>query len=149
MATRKPSAHKPAEILLVEDNPGDVRLLQEAFRGTIDPASLHVVRDGEQALKFLRQEPPYQTAPRPTLVLLDLNLPRMGGCEVLAYVKQDRRLRQIPIMVLSTSTASGDIQCAYDLHANCYIEKPVDLDRLVQIGKLIEAFWVETVVQPA
>lgn len=137
------------DILLVEDNPGDVRLLQEAFKEGNFNGTLHVVRDGEQALAFLRREPPYQTAPRPTFVLLDLNLPRKDGREVLAEVKRERDLRQIPIFVLSTSTGCEDISRAYDLHANCYIPKPVDLERLIEMSERLEAFWLSTAVLPA
>ena len=137
---------QPAEVLLVEDNPGDVRLLQEAFKDGKFAGSLHVVRDGEEALAFLRQEPPYENSPRPSFILLDLNLPRKGGHEVLAEVKRSKDLRQIPVLILSTSTGCDDINAAYDLHANCYIPKPVDLDRLVQMSQRLEAFWLGTAV---
>ncbi len=137
------------EILLVEDNPGDVRLLQEAFKEGNFKGRLHVVRDGEQAIRFLRRMAPYEDAPRPTFVLLDLNLPRKDGREVLAEVKNDAELRKIPIFVLSTSTGFEDIARAYDLHANCYIPKPVDLERLIEMSERLEAFWLSTAVLPA
>jgi chemotaxis family two-component system response regulator Rcp1 len=138
----------PAEILLVEDNPGDVRLMQEALKEIGMGAHLHVARDGDEALAFLRREGRFQHAPRPSFVLLDLNLPRKNGPEVLAAIKQDQRLRQIPVLVLSTSTRAEDIAKAYDLHANCYIPKPVDLERLVEVGRQIEAFWLATALLP-
>ena len=146
MAIGKFSPQKPANVLLVEDNLGDIRLMQEALRDT--GSLIHVTRDGEQALKFLRQESPYQKAPRPEMVLLDLNLPRKGGREVLASVKEDPLLRHIPILVLSTSTSEEDIGRAYALHANCYIPKALDMEALAQISKLIET-WLCTVILPA
>lgn len=137
---------RPVEVLLVEDNPGDVRLLQEAFKDGHFDGRLHVVQDGEEALAFLRREPPFEKSPRPSFILLDLNLPRKGGHEVLAEVKRAKDLRQIPVFILSTSTGCDDIANAYDLHANCYIPKPVDLDRLVQMSQRLEAFWLNTAV---
>jgi two-component system, chemotaxis family, response regulator Rcp1 len=142
-----PGLHsQPVEVLLVEDNPGDVRLLQEAFKDGNFGGRLHVVHDGEQALAFLRRETPFEASPRPSFILLDLNLPRMGGHEVLSEVKGAKDLRQIPVFILSTSTGSEDINNAYDLHANCYIPKPVDLDKLVQMCQRLEAFWLSTSV---
>jgi chemotaxis family two-component system response regulator Rcp1 len=137
---------QPVEILLVEDNPGDVRLLQEALKDGKFAGRLHVVRDGEQALAFLRRETPFEHSPRPSFILLDLNLPRMGGHEVLSEVKAAKELRQIPVFILSTSIGSEDINHAYDLHANCYIPKPVDLEKLVEMTKSLEAFWLGTSV---
>ena len=139
----------PAEILLVEDNPGDVRLLEEALKEAHLVCHLHVARDGEQALQFLDQTGVYGYAPRPDIILLDLNLPRKGGNEVLSAIKQNPALRSIPVLILSTSTREEDIARAYDLHANCYIPKPVDLETLVQIGRQIDAFWMHTAVLPA
>ena len=138
----------PAEILVVEDNPGDIRLLEEALKEAKVSCRLHITRDGEQALEFLAQRGPYAQSPRPNLVLLDLNLPRKNGAEVLLAIKQDGSLRSIPVLVLSTSTRAEDIAQAYDLHANCYVPKPVDLERLVEVGRLIEAFWLSTVLLP-
>lgn len=140
---------QPIEVLLVEDNPGDVRLLQEAFKDGDFGGRLNVVTDGEEALAFLRHECPFEHAPRPSFILLDLNLPRKGGHEVLAEVKKSKDLRQIPVFILSTSTGCDDIANAYDLHANCYIPKPVDLDKLIQMSQRLEAFWVKTAVLTA
>jgi len=142
------TAGRTVEILLVEDNPGDARLMREAFKESGLVGNLHVARDGEQALAFLRQEGAYVNSPRPAFILLDLNLPGMHGSEVLAHVKANESLRQIPVFILSTSTRSEDINAAYHLHANCYIPKPVDLGRLLEIGKIIESFWLGTVALP-
>ena len=144
MATRKSAVRKSVEVLLVEDNPGDIRLTQEAFTESEFPGRLHVVRDGEQALAFLHQEGSYQKSPRPTFVLLDLHLPRKSGAEVLAEIKGEKRLRKIPVFVLSTSSRAEDIAQAYDLQANCYIPKPGDVEKLVQVARQIEAFWLGT-----
>ena len=116
---------KLAEILLVEDNPGDIRLMKEAFKESGFPNRLNVARDGEQAMAYLRQEGAYADSLRPTMILLDLNLPRKNGREVLAEIKKDKNLRRIPVVILSTSTNAEDISRAYDLHANCYISKPL------------------------
>ena len=139
---------RSTEILLVEDNPADIRLLREAFKEGGFSGHLNIVRDGEQAMAFLRQEGPYANSPRPGVIILDLNLPRKKGSEVLAEIKREKPLRQIPVVVLSTSTTQEDVAKAYDLHANCYIPKPIDLDKLVQIGKLIEDFWLSTAILP-
>lgn len=136
------------DILLVEDNPGDVRLTREAFKSSKLLNRLHVVGDGEQALAFLRREGVHADAPRPGLVLLDLNMPRMGGREVLAEVKADEELRRIPIVILTTSEDEDDILGAYDLHANAYIRKPVDLDQFVDAIRKLEGFWLEIVRLP-
>ena len=130
------------EVLLVEDNPGDVRLIREAFKESGVPGNLRVARDGEQAMQYLRREGPYKDSPRPTFVLLDLNLPRKDGCEVLAEIKGAAELRRIPVLILSTSTRDEDIQRAYDLHANCYIPKPSDLEKLVELGRELKSFWL-------
>lgn len=136
------------EILLVDDNPGDVRLTQEAFKDSNLTNKLNVVEDGVEALSFLRREGQYLQAPRPDLILLDLNLPRKHGREVLAEIKADEELKRIPVVVLSTSDDIRDIASSYDLHANCYITKPVDLPHFVNIVKSIEVFWFNTVKLP-
>ncbi len=138
----------PIEILLVEDNPGDVRLTQEVLRDGRISNTLNVVRDGVEAMEYLRREGAYRDAKRQDLILLDLNLPRMGGREVLAQVKRDRELRSIPVIVLTTSSAENDILAAYELHANCYITKPVDLGRFVEVVRSIENFWLAIVKLP-
>jgi two-component system, chemotaxis family, response regulator Rcp1 len=148
MPSRFAVTQKPIEILLVEDNPGDVRLMREAFREGGFAKRLNVAKDGEQALAFLRRQEPYADAVPPSLVLLDLNLPRKNGREVLAEIKGERSLRHIPVFVVSTSTRQEDIAAAYDLHANCYIPKPLDLEGLIEMGRLIEAFWLRMVVLP-
>lgn len=137
---------QPIEVLLVEDNPGDVRLLKEAFKDSRFSGRLHVVHDGEEAMAFLHRQGPFEDCPRPSMILLDLNLPRKGGHEVLGEIKASRELRQIPVFILSTSTGWDDINNAYDLHANCYIPKPVDLDRLVEMSQRLQAFWLGTAV---
>lgn len=137
------------EVLLVEDNPGDARLVQEAFKEGGFTGRLHVVRDGEEALSFLRRQRGFENSPRPSFILLDLNLPRKNGHEVLAEVKMEKDLRKIPVFILSTSANPNDISAAYDMHANCYIPKPVDIDQLVQIGQRLEAFWLNAAVLPA
>ncbi|RBQ18571.1 response regulator [Spongiactinospora rosea] len=132
----------PIEVLLVEDDPGDVLLTREAFAYNKLRNRLHVVEDGEDAVAFMRREGPYSGAPRPDLVLLDLNLPRMDGLEVLAVVKQDAELRSIPIVVLTTSEAEEDILRSYHLHANAYVSKPVDFTRFIQVVRQIDDFFV-------
>lgn len=136
------------DVLLVEDNPGDARLASEAFKEGDFLTRLHVVQDGIEALAFLRREKNYGSAPRPDLVLLDLNLPRKDGREVLAEIKADEDLRSIPVIVLTTSQAEADIRKSYKLHANCYIVKPVDFDRFIDVVKGIEAFWCSLVRLP-
>ena len=140
---------RPVEILLVEDNPGDVRLTQEALKDGQIPHHLSVTHDGEQAMAYLRHEPPYEEASRPDLILLDLNLPRKDGRQVLEDVKSDPQLREIPIVVLTTSRADYDIASAYDLQANCYIQKPVDLNQFWAIVRWIEKFWLATAALPS
>jgi CheY-like chemotaxis protein len=136
------------DILLVEDNPGDVRLTQEALKENKLHNNLHVTRNGVEAMAFLRQEGKYAEAPRPGLVLLDLNLPRKDGREVLAEIKSDETLRRIPVVILTTSQAEEDILKTYDLHANCYITKPVDLDRFIKVIQSIKDFWLAIVKLP-
>jgi CheY-like chemotaxis protein len=139
---------RPIEILLVEDNPGDVRLTREALTANKIRNTLHVVADGVQALAFLRKQGKHANAPRPNLILLDLNLPKKDGREVLAEIKGDPDLRRIPVVVLTTSGAEEDILKAYDLNANCYVTKPVNLDSFIQVVKSIESFWVMVVELP-
>ena len=139
---------KPVEILLVEDNPGDVELTREALHDTKVHMRLSVVPDGVEAMAFLRREREYAEAPRPDLILLDLNLPKKDGRGVLAEIKQDPVLRHIPVVVLTSSEAEQDIARAYELHANCYVTKPVDLDQFVKIVQSIEQFWFEVVKLP-
>ncbi len=136
------------DILLVEDNPGDARLAQEALKEGRMPSRLKVVVDGVEAMTYLRREGGYGEAPRPHLVLLDLNLPRKDGRQVLAEMKADPELRRIPVVVLTTSQADQDIMRSYDLHANCYITKPVDLDRFISVVRSIEEYWCSVVTLP-
>lgn len=136
----------PIDMLLVEDNPDDVDLTIEALEDTKVANRLHVVTDGVAALSFLRRKGEYAQAPRPAVILLDLNLPKKDGREVLADIKDDPVLRRIPVIVLTTSSAQEDIQRAYDTHANCYITKPVDFEQFVRVIQAIENFWL-TVVQ--
>ena len=139
---------KDVEILLVEDNPGDVRLTQEALREAKVRNALHVVSDGAAAMEFLRGENDYAGSPRPDLVFLDLNLPRKDGREVLEEIKNDPDLRRIPVVVLTTSQAEQDVLKSYELHANCYITKPVDLKSFVDVVRSIEDFWLTVVKLP-
>lgn len=139
---------KHIEILLVEDNPGDVDLTRDALEQGKILNRLHVADDGLEALAFLRREGKYADAVRPDLILLDLNLPKMDGRELLAEVKQDPDLKRIPVVVLTTSEAEQDILKAYDLHANCYISKPVDLNQFLSVVKSIEDFWLSIVKLP-
>jgi chemotaxis family two-component system response regulator Rcp1 len=136
------------EVLLVEDNPGDVRLTREALKEGKVRNNLSVVQDGVEALAFLRREGQYAAAPRPDVILLDLNLPRKGGREVLEDIKADPALRAIPVVILTSSEAEIDIAQAYALHANCYISKPVDLDQFITVVKSIEDFWFTIVKLP-
>jgi CheY-like chemotaxis protein len=146
--TPKPSG-QPIEVLLVEDDPGDVLLIQEAFADNKLLNNLNIVNDGEQALAYLRREAPYAGAPRPDLVLLDLNLPRKDGREVLQEVKGDEALRTIPVVVLTTSEAEEDVLRSYQLHANAYVSKPVDFERFVSIVRQIDDFFVSVVRLPS
>lgn len=144
----RPPGH-PIEILLVEDNPGDVRLTREAMKEGKVCNELHVAGDGVEAIAYLRREGKYADAPRPDLILLDLNLPRMDGREVLQQIKGCTDLRRIPVVVLTTSTAEQDILKSYDLHANCYINKPIDLDQFIAVVRSIEHFWLSMVKLPS
>ena len=140
---------RPIEILLVEDNAADVRLTIEALREGKVRNSLTIARDGEEALAVLQRRGEHATAPRPDLILLDLNLPKKDGREVLAIVKEDPDLRRIPVVVLTTSSAEVDILKSYELHANCYITKPVDLGQFVAVVKSIDDFWLTVVRLPS
>lgn len=140
----KNSKDKP-RILLVEDNPGDIRLTQEALKESQIEITLDVVSDGEQAVDFLMQRNKYVDSVRPNIILLDLNLPKKNGIEVLKEIKAHDLLKRIPVIVLTTSDAEHDISKAYDLHANCYILKPVDFDDFANVIKLIETYWFNTV----
>jgi chemotaxis family two-component system response regulator Rcp1 len=139
---------KVADILLVEDNPGDVRLTQEAFREGKIRVNLHIVRDGEEAMAFLRNEGEFEKVPRPDLILLDLNLPRKDGREVLAELKGDDDLKSIPVVILTVSKAEEDVLKTYHLNANAYIVKPVDLDQFIKVIRVIEDFWLSVVTLP-
>ena len=136
------------EILLVEDNPADVRLTREALHEEKIHNNLNVVKDGVEALAFLRREGRYEKAARPDLILLDLNLPRKGGREVLDEIKNDETLKSIPVVVLTISEAEADILKSYKLHANCYITKPIDLDQFSKVVKSIQEFWLTIVKLP-
>ena len=136
------------EILLVEDNAGDVRLTREALREGKVYNNLHWAKDGVEALEFLKREGKHADAPRPDIILLDLNLPKKDGREVLAVIKGDDQLKQIPVVVLTTSKAEEDVLRSYALHANCYITKPVDLDKFILVVKSIDRFWLTVVTLP-
>lgn len=142
------SRNQCIEILLVEDNPGDVRLTKEALKEGKILNNLSVVPDGVEAMAFLRRESPYENAPRPELILLDLNLPKKDGREVLAEIKKDPGLKMIPVVVLTSSEAEQDIVKSYNLHANCYITKPVDLDQFIEVVQSVEHFWLAIVKLP-
>jgi len=139
---------KPVEILLIEDNPGDVRLTQEAFKEGRVLNKLHVTRDGVEAMEFLRQKGNYAKVSRPDIILLDLNLPKKDGREVLAEIKADKDLKRIPVVILTVSQAEEDILKSYNLSANCYIIKPIDLEQFIRAIKLIEDFWLTIVTLP-
>jgi CheY-like chemotaxis protein len=138
----------PLEVLLVEDSPGDVRLTQEAFREAKTSINLHVATDGVAAMNFLRREGIHGQAPRPDFILLDLNLPKMDGREVLAHIKDDDSLKTIPTIILTTSDAEADILKSYQLQANCYINKPVELEAFDAIVKSVNQFWLMTAKLP-
>jgi chemotaxis family two-component system response regulator Rcp1 len=140
---------KPIKILLVEDNPGDVRLTLEAFKECTVANNFTVVNDGVEALAYLRREGQHTKAERPELILLDLNLPKKDGREVLAEIKADERLMRIPVVVFTTSAAEDDIARAYSHHANCYITKPADLDQFLRVVHSIESFWLTLVKLPS
>jgi len=138
----------PIEILLVEDNPGDVRLTREALKEGKVYSNLHTVRDGVEAMEFLRRQGKFRDAPRPDIILLDLNLPKKDGREVLQEIKTDDSLKRIPVVVLTTSKAEEDVLRTYNLHANCYVTKPVDLDKFMVVVKTIDVFWLTVVTLP-
>ncbi|MGW3992244.1 response regulator [Amycolatopsis sp. NPDC004772] len=138
----------PIDILLVEDDPGDVLMTREAFAHHKIRNPLHVAEDGVEALRFLKREGPFGEAPRPGLILLDLNLPRKDGRELLGEIKQDPGLRTIPVVVLTTSEAEEDILRSYELHANAYVTKPVDFEKFVEVVRKIDDFWVTVVKLP-
>jgi CheY-like chemotaxis protein len=139
---------RPVEILLVEDNPGDVRLAVEALREGKVHVNMSVVNDGVEAMEFLRRQGPFAHAPRPDLILLDLNMPRKDGREVLAELKADDDLKRIPVVVLTTSKAEEDILKSYNLNANCYITKPVDLHQFIHVVRSVQEFWLTVVKLP-
>ncbi len=141
-------AVRPIEILMVEDNPGDVRLTKEALKDAKVSNTLHVVEDGVAAIDFLYHRDGHGGAPRPDLILLDLNLPKKNGREVLEEIKRDAHLRMIPVVILTTSQAEEDVLRAYSLHANCYITKPVDFKQFAKIVRTIEDFWLSIVTLP-
>ncbi|MBN2516097.1 MAG: response regulator [Deltaproteobacteria bacterium] len=145
----RPRTGRLIEILLVEDNPGDVRLTREALKEGKVLNNLNVVTDGQEAMEFLRREGKYGDAPRPDLILLDLNLPKKDGREVLAEIKADESLKMIPIVVLTTSQAEKDVIQTYNLGVNCYVTKPVDLDQFIYVVKSIEEFWLTVVTLPS
>jgi CheY-like chemotaxis protein len=136
------------EVLLVEDNPGDVRLTQEAFREANRAVHLHLAADGVEAMAFLRHQGIHTNAPRPDLILLDLNLPKMDGRELLAKIKQDDSLKSIPTVILTTSESESDILRCYQLQANCYLNKPVELDEFESLVKSVDEFWLTRVRLP-
>ncbi len=136
------------EILLVEDNPGDARLAKEALKEAKVRNSLHWVEDGVEAMTFLHRQGKYADAPRPDVILLDLNMPRMNGREVLAEIKGDEKLRRIPVVILTVSKAEEDILKSYDLNANCYVTKPLNLDQFMKVVRSIEEFWLTVVTLP-
>jgi CheY-like chemotaxis protein len=138
----------PVEILLVEDNPGDHRLTKEALHEGKVYNNLHWVKDGVEALDFLKQRGKYADVPRPDIILLDLNLPKKDGREVLSEIKQDGSLRAIPVVILTTSQAEEDVLRSYDLHANCYVTKPVDLEKFIMVVQSIDRFWLNVVTLP-
>ena len=139
---------KPVEILLVEDNEGDIGLIEEVFEEAKIRNTLHIAEDGEEAILFLRGEGKFSGSPRPDIILLDLNLPKKDGREVLREIKEDNNLKNIPVVVLTTSRAEKDILRSYDLHANAYVTKPLDFDQLIKVVKSIENFWLEIVKLP-
>ncbi|MBI5642921.1 MAG: response regulator [Deltaproteobacteria bacterium] len=142
------SSSEPIEILMVEDNPSDVRLTVEAFKDAKVYNNMSVAENGEEAMSFLRREGKYADSPRPDLILLDLNLPKKNGREVLAEIKQDPSLKRIPVVILTTSDDEQDILKAYDLHVNAYIRKPVDLEQFIKIVEAVEDFWLSVVKLP-
>jgi CheY-like chemotaxis protein len=142
------AATRPIEILLVDDDPGDTLIIREAFSDHRITNNLTCVTDGEQAIAYVKREDPYADAPRPDLVLLDLNLPRKGGREVLAEIKQSEELRVIPVVILTTSQAEEDVLRSYELHANAYVVKPVDFDAFIEVVRQIDHFFLTVVKLP-
>jgi chemotaxis family two-component system response regulator Rcp1 len=140
--------NRPVEILLVEDNPGDERLTREALKEGKVYSNLHWVKDGVEAMEFLRRSGKFSDAPRPDIILLDLNLPKKDGREVLQDIKADTELKRIPVVVLTTSKAEEDVLRTYNLHANCYVTKPVDLEKFIVVVKSIDVFWLTVVTLP-
>jgi chemotaxis family two-component system response regulator Rcp1 len=138
----------PVEILLVEDNPGDHRLTKEALHEGKVYNNLHWVQDGVEAIEFLKRRGKYAQSPRPDIILLDLNLPKKDGREVLSEIKGDEALRSIPVVILTTSQAEEDVLRSYDLHANCYVTKPVDLEKFIVVVQSIDRFWLNVVTLP-
>lgn len=136
------------EVLLVEDNPADVRLTREAFRESVTGTNLNVVSDGLEAVTFLRRQGKYAKAPRPDLILLDLNMPRLDGCGVLAQIKADDDLRRIPVVMLTTSAADNDVLRCYNLRVNSYVTKPADLESFLEVIRLLKSFWFGVVRLP-
>ena len=142
------SAFQDLEILLVEDNEGDIRLTIEAFKEAKIRNNIRVVRDGEEAIAYLRKQGVYENAPAPDIILLDINLPKIDGKEVLSIMKNDPLLKTIPVIMLTTSSADSDVQDAYANHANCYVIKPVDLNKFMEVIRSIEEYWVSIVKLP-
>lgn len=140
---------RPAEFLLVEDNPGDVRLTCEALTESKVKNNLSIVGDGLEAMAFLRREGKYANAPRPDVILLDLNLPKKNGLEVLEEIKADSSLKRIPVVIITSSEAEQDVLKTYDLHVNCYVNKPVDLEQFIKVVQSIETFWLTIVKLPS
>ncbi|MEZ4986195.1 MAG: response regulator [Saprospiraceae bacterium] len=140
--------HKRYCLLLVEDNPGDVRLSQEAFREAKSDIHLEVASDGVEAVAFLQREGEYADKPRPDLIMMDLNLPKWNGKQVLEKIKNDPQLKRIPVIIMTTSSSSLDVLSCYDLHANCFINKPVDFDSFLTTISRIKEFWLETATLP-
>ena len=141
--------HEPAHVLLIEDNPGDVRLMREALRNADSQAALRVVNDGDEALRYLHREGEYRDARRPSLIFMDLNLPKSDARELLVRLKSDQALKAIPVAVLTTSDADRDIREIYELHANCYLRKPVDLDSYFETIRQAVYFWLTVAVVPS
>jgi CheY-like chemotaxis protein len=146
---QRSAAERTLDVLVVEDNPADIRLMREAWQGIATPFRLHVVSDGDEALTFLRRQPPFADVPRPGIVILDLNLPRCDGRELLGNVKVDAGLRQIPVVVLTTSDRPADILESYELHANCYVIKPIGLDPALHALRAIAEFWFTVASLPS
>jgi len=149
MPPEKTMKHEPIHILLVDDNSTDLMIMAEAFKVTLIDSVLHTAKNGEEAMAFLRHAKGYTDVPRPDLIILDLNMPRKNGHEVLFEIKHDPVLLRIPVIIFTTSQAQEDVDRAYAEHANCYIRKPVDFEEFEKVMTLIEHFWFETVILPA